>query len=277
VSGFLLSSTATTKGDIYAATASATVTRLGVGSNDQVLTADSAEATGLKWATPITDHTALSNIGSNTHAQIDTHIAGALLADGTTPLTANWDVGAYTITSAGLVLADNESLTLGTGSDYTIKWDATDAVHTIGSGDFVFTGGSLELDNDTELRIKDTGGTYRNILEFSSLNYTYIGMNDTGVSSSTIITSGGTIWFRVNGGSGSFTDSGRIFTQGLWSIGHTVQADAYADLAASTTSYASLRLRSGTAPSSPNAGDMWFDGTNLKFYDGVATRTIDWT
>lgn len=43
-------STLTTKGDIYAATASATVTRLGVGSNGLVLTADSAEATGLKWA-----------------------------------------------------------------------------------------------------------------------------------------------------------------------------------------------------------------------------------
>lgn len=43
-------STLTTKGDIYAATASATVARLPVGSNTFVLTADSAEATGLKWA-----------------------------------------------------------------------------------------------------------------------------------------------------------------------------------------------------------------------------------
>lgn len=42
----------TTKGDIYAATAAATPARLGVGANATVLTADSAEATGLKWATP---------------------------------------------------------------------------------------------------------------------------------------------------------------------------------------------------------------------------------
>jgi len=42
----------TTKGDIYAATAAATPARLGVGANNTVLTADSAEATGLKWATP---------------------------------------------------------------------------------------------------------------------------------------------------------------------------------------------------------------------------------
>ena len=38
------------KGDIIAATAADTVARLAVGSNDQVLTADSSTATGLKWA-----------------------------------------------------------------------------------------------------------------------------------------------------------------------------------------------------------------------------------
>jgi|LauGreDrversion2_3_1035106.scaffolds.fasta_scaffold11305_3 hypothetical protein len=38
----------TTKGDLY--TFSTTNARLGVGTNNQVLTADSAEATGLKWA-----------------------------------------------------------------------------------------------------------------------------------------------------------------------------------------------------------------------------------
>jgi len=42
----------TTKGDIIAATASATPARLGIGSNNQILTADSTTATGLKWATP---------------------------------------------------------------------------------------------------------------------------------------------------------------------------------------------------------------------------------
>ena len=43
-------STANAKGDLLAATANDTITRLAVGTNDQVLTADSAEATGIKWA-----------------------------------------------------------------------------------------------------------------------------------------------------------------------------------------------------------------------------------
>lgn len=40
------------KGDLIVATAADTVSRLAVGSNDQVLTADSTTATGLKWAAP---------------------------------------------------------------------------------------------------------------------------------------------------------------------------------------------------------------------------------
>ncbi len=40
------------KGDLIAGTAADTFARIGVGTNGQILTADSAESTGLKWATP---------------------------------------------------------------------------------------------------------------------------------------------------------------------------------------------------------------------------------
>ena len=47
----------TTKGDIIVATGNATLVRQGVGANGTVLTADSAEADGVKWATPATGTT----------------------------------------------------------------------------------------------------------------------------------------------------------------------------------------------------------------------------
>lgn len=52
LNGKLDTSVATTKGDLFVATAAGVVTRLGVGTNGQVVTADSVQASGVKWATP---------------------------------------------------------------------------------------------------------------------------------------------------------------------------------------------------------------------------------
>jgi len=52
--GAVAKSTATAKGDLLVATASATIARQGVGTNGQVLTADSTLTNGIKWATPAT-------------------------------------------------------------------------------------------------------------------------------------------------------------------------------------------------------------------------------
>jgi hypothetical protein len=45
-------STATAKGDLLAASGAATIVRVGVGSNGQVLTANGAAASGMSWQTP---------------------------------------------------------------------------------------------------------------------------------------------------------------------------------------------------------------------------------
>jgi hypothetical protein len=55
-----------TKGDIIAATAATTLAQRTVGTNGQVLTADSVEATGLKWATPTTG--TVTTVSSSTAA-----------------------------------------------------------------------------------------------------------------------------------------------------------------------------------------------------------------
>ena len=54
------------KGDIIAASAATTLAKRTVGTNGQVLTADSAEATGIKWATPTTG--TVTTVSSSTAA-----------------------------------------------------------------------------------------------------------------------------------------------------------------------------------------------------------------
>ena len=49
---------------------------------------------------------------------------------------------------------------------------------------------------------------------------------------------------------------------------------ALLSLGASTTLVASLNIASGTAPTSPNNGDIWFDGTDIKMRIGGVTKTF---
>jgi len=68
------------KGDLIAATAADTPARLAVGTNGQVLTADSTAATGLKWATAATGGMTLINTGGTT-------LTGSSVSIGSIPAT----------------------------------------------------------------------------------------------------------------------------------------------------------------------------------------------
>ena len=47
------------------------------------------------------------------------------------------------------------------------------------------------------------------------------------------------------------------------------------DLAAGTSAAAQINLASSAAPTSPNNGDIWFDGSNIKLRVGGTTYTLN--
>jgi hypothetical protein len=115
LSAAVAKSTFTTKGDIVAATAASTISRLGVGSNGQILKANSAESTGLVWSSDLTSlNITLSTTSNSTDGRIswDTTNKKIQVGNGTaavdfapSTLVTNAQVASYT-----LVLTDKDKL-----------------------------------------------------------------------------------------------------------------------------------------------------------------------
>jgi len=77
-SSYVLKSVLTAKGSIYVATAASTPAELAVGADTFILVADSAEATGLKWAAAASGHGTSSSISDHVDVGTMTEVQGDL-------------------------------------------------------------------------------------------------------------------------------------------------------------------------------------------------------
>lgn len=106
-----------TKGDLAVATGPNAASKLPIGTDGQVLTADSAETTGVKWATPASGSVATDTIfdakgdlpvgtGANTSAKLTVGTDGQVLtADATEATGVKWATPVASTLNIGLILA----------------------------------------------------------------------------------------------------------------------------------------------------------------------------
>jgi hypothetical protein len=102
-----------------------------------------------------------------------------------------------------------------------------------------------------------------------------------GITTTTLTsTSNANTYISLTGGGGAFidfrpnnADISRFSTTGIF-VGSATSPTALLHITGGTTAKAQIRLNSSTAPTTPNDGDIWFDGTDLKMRIGGVTKTF---
>jgi hypothetical protein len=127
------------KGDLLAGTANDTIARLGVGTNGQVLAADSTQTTGLIWSTPVTATS--TNTLTNKTIALGSNTVSGTTAQFNTALTDN-DFA----TLAGTETLTNKTVNL---SSNTLTGTTAQFNTALSDGDFATIAGTETLTNKT--------------------------------------------------------------------------------------------------------------------------------
>jgi len=158
------SSPLTTKGDIYAHNATVDA-RLPVGVNGQVLSADSAEATGLKWINPIDVGAIWGSITGTLGNQTDLALALGAKADASvisslvpySGATGSVNLGAYNLTATNIYGATAiQANKLGTATAINPLYNSADHIWEASAWD---TDGAVEETWKFKWRIVPISGT----------------------------------------------------------------------------------------------------------------------
>jgi len=181
------SSPLTTKGDLSGY--DTVDARIPIGTNGQVLTADSTEGLGVKWDTPasgVTDHTLLSNIGTKTHATLDSEV-GANNSKISFDSTSSTKLGTIEESAEVNNISDANATDLTDGGDTTLHDHAGISENTSARHNAVTVTDTAEIDmtltgQDIKADIK-TGSV--DVLKLDSGVQTSLGKADSALQSFT--------------------------------------------------------------------------------------------
>jgi hypothetical protein len=213
-----------------------------------------------------------------------------------TPSTTD---GGSTFTTPAFSIATTGNVLIGTTTDAGFKLDVNGTARvsgfsylisgaTVGTGiagmfpngtagreGVVIRGNLAQTDIGTDVILSNAQGnatTTSSVRNIVNINRGFIPTSGTGVFNAFLIDS----TINQTGGANGIT-RGLYINPTLTAVAdfRAIEvASGITVLGAATTAKASLRIPSGTAPTSPVDGDIWFDGTLLKMRIGGVTRTF---